>query len=106
MSGSTGCEAFGFFRSSLPVALFGAFDAASAEGARRSRFLLRRRDPEFIEIVRMPEPVVAPVVIVIDDDDVVEVEVPPVAPRRSRRVRGLDAEFDEIVRASCRRRLS
>ena len=68
-----------------------------AERARRARFLLRRSDPEYLEVLVAA---FVPVVVVDDDDD--EVPGAPVAvvaavpPRRSRRVRGLAAEFDEV----------
>ena len=93
MSGSSGCGSFGFWRSALPSGLFGAYDAAVVEDARRLRFLRRRSDPEFLEIVDIPVPDLAPVV------------PPPVPLRRSRRVLGLGAEYEEIEPPRHRRRL-
>ena len=97
MSGSSGCSGDGFFRSELPVALFGGFDAEVAEQARRLRFILRRRDPEFLEIVvGIAAPVEGPGALLP--------VLPPALPRRNRRVRGLEAEFDEVVAPASRRR--
>ena len=95
----------GFSRSSLPVSLFGVFDGASAESARRSRFLRRRLDPEFLEVVRVQVPVAAPVSVVVDVEDETAVS-PPSSLRRSRRVAGLGAEYDEVLRVSRRCRYS
>ena len=95
MSGSSGCGGEGFFVVDLPVDLFGVPDVVGAERARRSRFLLRRADPLYLEVISaafVPVAVPAPL---------------PSAPvRRSRRVMGLDAEYEEILPASRRRRLS
>ena len=108
MSGSHVCEEFGFYRSSLPTALFGCFDQAAADRARRVRFLLRRRDPEYLEVLKVP--VTGSESAAVGDVDAVVVSAAPAGSggevRRSRRVRGLDAEFSEILRASCRRRVS
>ena len=78
--------------------MFGGFDGEAAEAARRTRFLLRRSDPEFLEVMKVPVPVAEPALVAV--------EPPPSLPRRSRRVRGLDAEFEEVVRVARRRRLS
>ena len=93
MSGSSGCGGDGFFVTELTVELFGVVDVVAVERARRARFLLRRRDPEFLEVVSgsaaappLPEP-------------------QPVALRRSRRVLGLDAEYEEVVPIPRRRKL-
>ena len=51
MSGTPGCGEGVFLRSELPVGLFGAYDGVGAERAHRARFLLRRQDPEFLEVI-------------------------------------------------------
>ena len=92
MSGSSGCGDYCFLRRDLPEDLFGVFDTASAERARRIRFLLQRSDPEFLEVLGT---VFAP--------------APPVAVsplRRSRRVLGLAAEFDDVAPPARRQRVS
>ena len=108
MSGSNACEEFGFYRSSLPSALFGCFDQAAADRARRVRFLLRRRDPEYLEVLKVHVSDSGP--SAVGDVAAVAAVAAPAGSegevRRSRRVRGLDAEFSEILRASCRRRVS
>ena len=109
MSGSPGCPAFWFVRSSLPLSIFGKHDEGAAEAARQRRFILRRRDPEFLEVFSDLRVCVVPAIGEVGAGDVgCAVGVAPVDSglRRSRRVLGLDAEFDEIVRGSHRRRLS
>ena len=107
MSGSPGCPAFWFSRASLPAAVFGVHDAALAECARRRRFLLRRRDPEFLEVFSSVRVVAdGGAVEVVAVVPVVEVAGAPVGVRRSRRVAGLDAEFDEVLRGPRRQRSS
>ena len=102
---SSSSDSCGFYRSSLPVSLFGVFDGASAENARHSRFLRRRLDPEFLEVVRMPVPITDPVLVVADSDDEAPA-LPPSSLRRSRRVAGLGIEYEEVLRVSRRRRFS
>ena len=93
MSASSGCGGEGFFVTELSAEMFGVADIEAMALARRTRFLLRRRDPEYLEIVSIaavpppPPPV-----------------LPPVGLRRSRRVLGLAAEYEEV--ATRRRKLS
>ena len=94
MSGSSGCGSFGFLRSELPAWLFGEYDINAAESARRLRFLRRRSDPEFLEVMALPVRALAPDLS------------PPVPLRRSRRVLGLGAEYDTIEPPLRRPRLS
>ena len=94
MSCSSGCGAYCFLRAGLPVWLFGEYDAAAAESARRLRFLRRRADSEFLEKVILPEPAPAPA------------SSPPVSLRRSRRVLGLSPEYETIEPPHRRPRLS
>ena len=108
MSGSPGCPAFCFMRSSLPLDIFGVPDLEGAAAASRRRFELRRRDPEFLEVLSSLQVFGVPFVGAASADSVA-----PAAPveevrglRRCRRFLGLEAEYDEIVRVSRRRRLS
>ena len=98
MSGSSGCGGDGFFLSDLSVELLGVSDAVAVERARRARFLLRRRDPEFLEIVLG---MVAPA----DAPGSSPPGPRPVALRRSRSVMGLEAEYEEVIPDPHRRRL-
>ena len=93
MSISPGCCAFDFARADLPVSLFGEFDAAASETARRQRFLRRRADSEFLEKVVVPV-------------SRASASPPPVDLRRSRRVLGLPAECDLVEPPRCRRKFS
>ena len=83
-------------------------DSDGAAAARRRRFELRRRDPEFLEVFSSLR-----VSGVLLADAVSADSVAPPAHveevhglRRSRRFLGLEAEYDEIVSVSRRRRLS
>ena len=116
MSGSPGCPAFWFARATLPSDIFGVHDVELAENARRRRFLLRRRDPEFLEVFSSLRVCAAPVgdgvvggdgaAVAVVEPVVSDVGAAGVGVRRSRRVLGIDAEYDEILRSSRRQRLS
>ena len=85
MSASSGCAGEGFFVTELSVELFGIADVEAMVLARRTRFLLRRQDPEYLEIISTaaaspPSP-----------------ELPPAGLRRSRRVLGLSAEYEDVA---------
>ena len=116
MSATPGCPAFWFGRSSLPVDIFGEHDAELAEVARRRRFLLRRLDPEFLEVFSTLRVCSAPVggdvvggvgvAVAVEEPVVADVGAAFAGVRRSRRVAGLDAEYDEVLRGPRRQRLS
>ena len=98
MSASSGCGGGVFLRSELPVEWFGVYDDVGAERARKARFLLRRRDPEFLEVIQSAAahadgPVAPPPAVL------------PVSLRRSRRVLGLEAEFEGLAPAARRCRV-
>ena len=100
MSGTPGCSGGAFLRSGLPACIFGSFDATGVEHARRERFLRRRQDSEFLEVI-------APVYSVSADlapAVVVSVDV-VVLPRRSRRLLGLDVEYESLAPVPRRPRL-
>ena len=97
MSGSSGCGGLGFYVVDLPVELFGVPDVVAAERARRARFLLRRLDPEYLEVISAPSaPAAGPELLP---------PVPQPVLRRSRRVLGLEAKFEEILPDPRRRRV-
>ena len=83
-------------------------DVELAENARRRRFLLRRCDPEFLEVFSSLRVAVGGEGVFVADAEPVDAGVgaAPVGVRRSRRVAGLGAEYDEVLRGPRRQRLS